>query len=130
MAEHAARTRRRLALAEAVASYEAEFGAFSEAELAAQRLQDQRDAIVRSGGGVALAKPGWPVHWRASSSTAKRRAGPARGLSLLAVTGQRDVIDAALALLAEHGDIVFSSDPGDLAPLLEAAGQHVELVTV
>ena len=54
-----------------------------------------------------------------------RRAG-----SLLAVTGQRDVIDAALALLAEHGDIVFSSDPGDLAPLLEAAGQHVELVTV
>ena len=49
MAEHAARTRRRLALAEAVASYEAEFGAFSEAELAAQRLQDQRDAIVIRG---------------------------------------------------------------------------------
>lgn len=49
MAEHAARTRRTLALAEAVAAYESEAGALTEGEVAAQRLDDQRNAIVVRG---------------------------------------------------------------------------------
>lgn len=54
-----------------------------------------------------------------------RRAG-----ALLASTGHRDVVDAALALLADHGDVVFTSDPDDLVPLLAATGRHVEVVPV
>ncbi len=38
---------------------------------------------------------------------------------LLARTGTSDVVDAAVALLAHDGDVVFTSDPGDLARLTE-----------
>jgi hypothetical protein len=47
---------------------------------------------------------------------------------LLAATGGADVVDAALALLAEDGDHILTSDPDDLEPLAEAAGRHVEIV--
>lgn len=54
-----------------------------------------------------------------------RRAG-----ALLAKTGTRDVLDAALVLLAVDGDEIMTSDPDDLAPLAEAAGLAVDLLVV
>jgi hypothetical protein len=47
---------------------------------------------------------------------------------LLGKTSRRDVIDAALVLLARDGDTIVTSDPGDLAPLARASGRHVEIV--
>lgn len=47
---------------------------------------------------------------------------------LLARSRSRDVIDAALVRLAEDGDQIVTSDPGDLAPLAAAAGLHVDIV--
>ena len=47
---------------------------------------------------------------------------------LLARTKQRDVIDAALVLLAQDGDRIITADPEDLAPLARAADLDVELV--
>jgi hypothetical protein len=49
---------------------------------------------------------------------------------LLARAGGTDVIDAALVLLAEDGDLIVTSDPDDLERLAAAAGRHVELVPV
>jgi hypothetical protein len=49
---------------------------------------------------------------------------------LLALTETRDVIDAALVLLARDGDQIVTSDPLDLAPLADAADRHVEIVVV
>jgi hypothetical protein len=50
--------------------------------------------------------------------------------SLLAATRGSDVIDAALVLLAEEGDLIVTSDPDDLQALAGAANRHVELVVV
>ncbi len=47
---------------------------------------------------------------------------------LLATTGASDVIDAAVALLAEDGDEIVTSDPADLSELVMATGRHVELI--
>jgi hypothetical protein len=52
-----------------------------------------------------------------------RRAG-----ELLEAAGPSDAIDASVALLAETGDRVLTSDPGDLRTLCEAAGQRVMVV--
>lgn len=57
------------------------------------------------------------------------RLGRAAG-ALLARSRRGDVIDAALVLLARDGDVVFTSDEGDLAPLAQAAGRDIELVHV
>ncbi|WP_405055889.1 hypothetical protein OG474_24475 [Kribbella sp. NBC_01505] len=54
-----------------------------------------------------------------------RRAG-----ALLRLTGGRDVIDAAVVLLARDGDLIFTSDPDDLAALAAEADLHVELSVV
>jgi len=48
--------------------------------------------------------------------------------ALLASAGSDDVIDAALALLVEDGDHVFTSDPEDIASLAATLGRHVEVV--
>jgi hypothetical protein len=40
---------------------------------------------------------------------------------LLAASGSADVVDAALVLVGEDGDHIFTSDPDDLEPLAEAA---------
>lgn len=48
---------------------------------------------------------------------------------LLATTGGSDVIDAAVALLAQDGDEIITSDPTDLRELVMAAGRHVELIS-
>lgn len=54
-----------------------------------------------------------------------RRAG-----MLLARAGTADVVDAALVLLADDGDEIYTSDPTHLVRLAEAAGVHVDLTTV
>ena len=41
-----------------------------------------------------------------------------------------DVIDAALVLLAEDGDLLLPSDSEDLQPLAAAANLHVDIVPV
>jgi predicted nucleic acid-binding protein len=46
---------------------------------------------------------------------------------LLASTGGRDVVDAAVAALADDGDVIVTSDPDDLLPLVVASGAHAEL---
>ena len=47
---------------------------------------------------------------------------------LLGVTRKSDVLDAALALLAEDGDRIVTSDRDDLETLVAATGRHVELI--
>ena len=49
---------------------------------------------------------------------------------LLARSGLTDAIDAALVALADHGDQVITSDPGDLAALAAAAGRRIDVVPV
>ena len=47
---------------------------------------------------------------------------------LLAVARRRDVIDAALVLLAHDNDHIVTTDPDDLEPLARASGRHVEII--
>jgi hypothetical protein len=47
---------------------------------------------------------------------------------LLGRAKRRDVVDAALVILASDGDQIITSDPGDLEPLAQASGRHVEIV--
>jgi hypothetical protein len=54
-----------------------------------------------------------------------RRAG-----ALLARSGRADTIDAAVVCLAGDGDDILTSDPEDLRDLAQAAGIHVELISV
>jgi hypothetical protein len=49
---------------------------------------------------------------------------------LLGRAKKRDVVDAALVLLASDEDWLLTSDPGDLEPLARAAGLDVEIVPV
>jgi hypothetical protein len=49
---------------------------------------------------------------------------------LLGRARQHDVVDAALVLLAADGDVLLTSDAGDLAHWARAAGLHVEVVAV
>ena len=54
-----------------------------------------------------------------------RRAGVVLGRS-----GLTDAIDAALAALADHGDQIITSDPGDLALLAAATNRRIDVVPV
>jgi hypothetical protein len=47
---------------------------------------------------------------------------------LLAATKTREVIDAALVLLAGDGDLIVTSDLDDIEKLAEVTGRHVEIV--
>lgn len=49
---------------------------------------------------------------------------------LLARAGGRDVVDAAVVLLARDDDLVLTSDPDDLAALSAASGIRMEIVPV
>jgi hypothetical protein len=49
---------------------------------------------------------------------------------LLGAVRSADVVDAAVVLLADDGDEIYTSDPGDLRALARAAGLHVDLVRV
>ena len=70
---------------------------------------------------LALALPGLDI--RPLDESLGRAAG-----ELLARARRRDVIDAALALLALDGDDIITSDPDDLAPLAHALARHVEII--
>ena len=41
-----------------------------------------------------------------------------------------DVIDAAVALLAHDGDVIYTSDPDDLLPLVVLGGADVRIIRV
>jgi hypothetical protein len=69
---------------------------------------------------LAMALEGIEVH--PLDDALGRRAG-----ALLKRTGTSDVIDAALVLLAEDGDEIITSDPGDLRALTSSADLDVEL---
>jgi hypothetical protein len=47
---------------------------------------------------------------------------------LLGRARMRDVVDAALVLLAADGDTILTSEASDLEPLAAAAGVHVDIV--
>ena len=47
---------------------------------------------------------------------------------LLGIASGRDVIDAALVLLANDGDYIVTSDVDDIEPLALASARHVELI--
>jgi hypothetical protein len=70
-----------------------------------------------------LAKALGGIEVRALDDALGRAAG-----ELLALSGQRDVIDAALVLLTSDGDHIVSSDLDDIEPLAAASGRHIELV--
>jgi hypothetical protein len=50
--------------------------------------------------------------------------------ALLARTKKKDVVDAAVALLARDGDEILTTDAADLRPLVEATGVQVDLIEV
>ena len=75
--------------------------------------------------------PRQPLLAKALAATEVRPLDDALGRAageLLAVARRRDVIDAALVLLAVDGDHIVTSDPDDLEPLAIASGRHVELI--
>ena len=47
---------------------------------------------------------------------------------LLAAAHARDVVDAALVLLAADGDVIVTSDPRDIEPLALTSGRHVDII--
>lgn len=49
---------------------------------------------------------------------------------LLGLAGRDDVVDAAVVLLAQDGDEIFTSDPAHLRVLAQAAGRDVDLIPV
>ncbi len=65
------------------------------------------------------------VDVRAIDDSLGRRAGVLLGRADIA-----DVIDAAIVLLADDGDEIFTSDPTDLRNLAHEARRHVELIAV
>ncbi|MCY4104931.1 MAG: twitching motility protein PilT [bacterium] len=61
----------------------------------------------------------------ALDATVGRRAGV-----LLARSGLTDAIDAALIALADHGDRIITSDPGDLAVVAACTDRRIDVVLV
>lgn len=49
---------------------------------------------------------------------------------LLSGAGTKDVIDAAVVLLAEDGDEIVTSDPADISLLADYADLHVDVIPV
>lgn len=49
---------------------------------------------------------------------------------VLAQSGHSDAIDAAVTALASHGDMICTSDPGDLAAMLAAHNKRVDVVPI
>lgn len=81
--------------------------------------------VWRGGGGhqADLARLLRGIDTRPLDDGLGRRAGV-----LLGQSGTADAIDAAVICLAIDGDEIVTSDVGDLRPLAEAAGIHVDLV--
>jgi hypothetical protein len=66
---------------------------------------------------ATLAKALRDVEVRTITADDGRRAG-----ELLGAAGRKDAVDATVALLAESGDQLYTSDPGDLRTLCQTAG--------
>jgi hypothetical protein len=49
---------------------------------------------------------------------------------LLALSGSADVVDAHVALITAHADLVLTSDPGDIRTLLHARRVSARVQTV
>ncbi len=49
---------------------------------------------------------------------------------LLGATGSADVVDAALVVIASHGDTIYTSDATDIEMLASARGVDVDIVRV
>jgi hypothetical protein len=49
---------------------------------------------------------------------------------LLAVAASTDVVDAHVALMAAHADLILTSDPGDIHQLLQARGVSARVQAV
>ena len=49
---------------------------------------------------------------------------------LLALSGSADIVDAHVALITAHADLVLTSDPGDIGKLLQARGVSARVQTV
>ncbi len=83
--------------------------------------------VWRGGRGrqAVLARALRGVDVRALDEDLGRRAGV-----LLARSGSSDVIDAAVVLIAEDGDEIFTSDPADLRDLAQTASKLVDLIPV
>jgi hypothetical protein len=47
---------------------------------------------------------------------------------LLGATRTSDAIDATIVLLAQSGDSIFTSDPGDIARLSTATGRTIGII--
>lgn len=65
------------------------------------------------------------INVRAIDDDLGRRAGV-----LLGAAGSSDVIDAAIVLIADEGDEIFTADPADLRDLAHAAGKLVDLIQI
>ncbi|HVU04670.1 MAG TPA: hypothetical protein VHE30_23105 [Polyangiaceae bacterium] len=83
--------------------------------------------VWRAGGPrqTVLARVLASVDVRSLDEAAGRAAG-----QLLARSGRKDVVDAAVVGLAGDGDRILTSDPGDLEPLLRGAGVEAVVVRV
>ena len=77
----------------------------------------------RQGRQAVLAQLLRAVDVRAVSPQDGRQAGV-----LLGLTGTSDPVDATVILLASAGDRILTSDPGDLAPLAEAAAHRAVII--
>ncbi|CAN5269515.1 hypothetical protein BH23ACT2_BH23ACT2_28900 [soil metagenome] len=72
---------------------------------------------------LARALPALDV--RAIDETLGRRAGV-----LCGATERSDVIDAAIVLVAQDGDEIYTSDTGDLSALAQGTGRRLTLIPV
>lgn len=81
--------------------------------------------VWRDGGPrqAQLAKALKSMNIRPLDETLGRKVG-----ALLADSGTKDVIDAALVLLADDGDEIVTSDLGDIAVLTGRAELHLDIV--
>lgn len=94
----------------------------------------RRDRVVTSSGCVAQAWRGGPRQallarlLRGLGEHGLDRRGSRAAGALCGAAGSSDAIDAHVALLAHDGDIVLTSDAGDLRLLLGARGCHAEVM--
>jgi hypothetical protein len=96
----------------------------------------RRDRVATSSGCVAQAwragGPNQALLARLLQATDERPLDPTTSKivgGLCAKTWSDDVVDAHVAVLARDGDVLVTSDPGDLRRLLGAVGTRVELTT-
>ena len=83
--------------------------------------------VWRGGAGrqALLARALGGVEVVALDASLGRRAG-----LLLGRAGMRDVVDAAVVVLAADDDTIATSDPDDIERLVAASGRHVDVVEV